>query len=325
VEKLEAARTTFAGLVNADPDAIAVTTSVSAAVSAIANGLDFSGERRKVVITDFDFPTTAQIWHAQKERGAQIVQVKGRGNWIAPEAIDAALDEETLLVSIPHVCYRNGARLDIAGVIEAAHRKGVLVLVDSYQALGTVPIDVTALDVDFLVGGVLKYLLASAGLAYAYVRPPLIADLHPTVTGWFAQANIFAMHVDRHDPAPTARRLESGTPPVPILYAAIAGIDLIRSVGVETIAAHLHEINGALKEGIQERGFTLASPPEPDRHGAMIAVRSNNVATLVNRLAAGGILVSSRENNLRISPHLYNNLDDIDHLLDELHQNRDLL
>lgn len=325
VEKLEAARASFAGLVNAAPDAVAVTSSVSAAVSAIASGLAFDGDRTKVVITDFDFPTTAQIWHAQRARGAQIVQVKGQGSWIDTEAIDAAIDEQTLLVSIPHVCYRNGALLDIAGIVEAAHRKGALVLVDSYQALGSVPIDVTALNVDFLVGGVLKYLLAPAGLAYAYVRPSLITDLQPTVTGWFGQADIFAMRVDAHDPSPTARRLESGTPPVPILYAATAGIDLIRSVGVETIAVHIGELTGALKAGIQAQGFELASPAEPDRHGAMIAVRAQDVGALVNRLGEAGIVVSSRDNNLRISPHLYNNLDDIHCLLDALARNRALL
>lgn len=325
VEKIEAARAAFAGLVNAQTDEIAVTTSVSAAVSAIANGLDFSGARNKIVVTDFAFPTTAQIWHAQEARGAEVVHVHAQNHWISSEAIDAAIDERTLLVSLPHVCYRNGARLDVPTIVESAHRKGARVLVDSYQALGTFPIDVKALKVDFLVGGVLKYLLASAGVAYAYVHQDLIPALNPTVTGWFAQSDIFAMHIDRHDPSPTARRLESGTPPVPNLYAAVAGINLIRSIGLATIEAHLHELTEALKEGILARGFMLVSPAEQDRHGALITVRAQNVAALVDCLAADGIIVSSRDDNLRISPHVYNNLDDVERLLAGLEKHRALL
>ncbi len=264
VEKLEAARAAFAELVGAVPDEIAVSTSVSAAVSAIASGLNFNSPRNRVVITDFDFPATAQIWHAQTLRGAHVVQVHGEGNWIAPEAFETAIDEQTLLVSVPHVCYRNGARLDIAAIIEIAHRKGALVLVDSYQTLGTLPLNVNALGVDFLVGGVLKYLLASPGVAFAYVREGLHSVLNPTVTGWFAQADIFAMRTDRHDPSPTARRLEAGTPPIPALYAAIAGVDLIRAITVDAIAAHLAALTDQLKREIR-RGWLYPGFPAPAR------------------------------------------------------------
>lgn len=325
VEKLEIARSAFAKLVGAHSDEIAVSTSVSAAVSAIASGLDFSGLRKRVVITNFDFPATAQIWHAQQQRGAEIVQVCGEENWIDPAQFEAAIDEQTLLVSIPHVCYRNGARLDIAAIVEIAHRKGAWVLVDAYQTLGTLPVDVQSLGVDFLVGGMLKYLLASPGVAFAYVRQGLQHQLKPTVTGWFAQADIFAMRVDGHDPAPNARRLESGTPPVPNLYAAIAGLNLIHTIGVDVIAKQLSTLTSYLKECIQAQGYTLVSPVQPERHGALITVRSSDVTALVNRLAAENVIVSSRECNLRISPHVYNNLADLDHLLAALHRHRDLL
>lgn len=325
VEKLEASRHAFASLINANAHEIAVNTSVSAAVSAIASALDFSGERNKIVVTDFAFPTTAQVWHAQELRGAQVVHVPAAGNSIPLEYIAELVDERTKLVSVAHVCYRNGVRQDVDAIVEIAHRKGALVLVDSYQALGTFPIDVKALKVDFLVGGVLKYLLASAGLAYAYVRKELIPQLNPTVTGWFAQANIFAMDIYAHTPSPSARRFESGTPPVPNIYATLAGLKLIQSIGLERIDDHIKEITGAIKEGAMRRGFNLVSPIDPKKHGAMIALRSHKVDLLVKWLEEDGIIVSSRDDNLRISPHIYNNINDVNHLMDCLTKHKALL
>lgn len=325
VELNEAARQAFAGLVNAGVDEVAVTTSVSAAVSAIASSLDFSGERNKIIVTDFAFPTTAQIWHAQESRGAVVRHVRAEGNRVPLARLAEAIDDRTKLVSIAHVCYWNGARQDVAAIAGLAQRQGALVLVDSYQALGTMPIDVKALGVDFLVGGVLKYLLASAGLAYAYIRRELIPELNPTSTGWFAQANIFAMDIYHHAPSPTARRFEAGTPPVPNVYAALAGLKLVQSVGLAEIEAHVRELTGAIKAEAAARGFNLATPLDPAQHGAMIALRARQVQTLVGRLAEAGVIVSSRADNLRISPHFYNNLADIERLMACLEQQRALL
>jgi selenocysteine lyase/cysteine desulfurase len=325
VERGEAARQAFAGLVNAGPDEVAVCTSVSAGVSALASALDFSGERNKVVISDFEFPTIGQIWHAQEGRGAKVVHVPAAGNIIPTERFAEAIDERTKIVSITHICFRNGSRLDVPAIIELAHRQGVLVLLDSYQALGTFPIDVKTLNVDFLAGGTLKYLLASSGLAYLYVRQDLIPTLQPTSLGWFSQANIFAMDIYANTPSPTARRFEAGSPPAPNIYAGVAGINLIQSIGLEKIEAHIREITGAIKEGAMQRGFTLVSPVDPARHGALITLRSHDVTQLVKRLEEDDIITSSRDNNLRISPHIYNNLADVDRLLDGLTKHRELL
>jgi selenocysteine lyase/cysteine desulfurase len=325
VERGEAARQAFAGLTNANPNEVAVTTSVSAGVSALASALDFSGERSTVVVDDFAFPTVAQIWHAQERRGAKVVHVPAAGNVIPLSRFAEAIDERTLLVSLTHVCFRNGSRLDVPAVVELAHQKGALVLLDSYQALGTFPIDVKALNVDFLVGGVLKYLLASAGLAFLYVRKELLNNLYPTAMGWFSQDNIFAMDIYANTPSPTARRFESGTPPVPSIYAGLAGIKLIQSIGLPRIEAHLCEITGAIKEGVMRRGFNLVSPVNPAQHGALITLRSHHVNMLVKRLAEDQIITSSRDNNLRISPHIYNNFEDVSRLIDCLTKHRELL
>ena len=325
VERMEAARHAFSALINALPDEVAVTTSASASVSALASALDFSGERNRIVVSDFEFPTVAQIWHAQEARGAKVVHVPAAGNTIPLQRFANAIDERTKLVSITAVCFRNGSRLDAPAIIDLAHQKGALVMLDAYQALGSYPIDVKKLKVDFLVGGVLKYLLSSAGLAYLYVRKDLLNGLRPTVTGWFAQDNIFAMDIYANNPSQTARRFESGTPPVPNIYAALAGIKQIQSAGLENIEAHIQEITGAIKEGAMRRGFNLVSPIDPRRHGALITLRSHKVDLLVNRLKESGVIVSSRDDNLRISPHFYNNLRDVDHLMDCLTHHRELL
>ncbi len=325
VERSETARQAFAGLINADPNEVADCTSVSAGVSALASALDFGGERNQVVVSDFEFPTVGQIWHAQEARGARVVHVPAAGNIIPTERFADAIDERTKIVSITHVCFRNGSKLDVPAIVDLAHRKGALVLLDAYQTLGTLPIDVKALKVDFLAGGVLKYLLASAGLAFLYVRKEFIPDLRPTSIGWFSQANIFAMDIYANTPSPSARRFESGTPPVPSLYAGIAGMKLIQSVGLEKIEAHVREITGAIKEGALRRGFNLGSPVDPAKHGALITLRSHKVDLLVKRLDADGIVTSSRDNNLRLSPHFYNNQPDVDVLMDGLTRHKDLL
>src|SRR5436190_502677 len=168
VERQEAARAAFAGLVNAAPDEVAVTTSLSAGVSALASGLRFA-RRSKVVLTDWEFPTIGQIWHAQEARGARVVHVTP-----TVEEFDRVVDDDTLLVAITHVCYRNGAMVDVPKIVEIAHERGALVLLDAFQSIGSLPVDVQELGVDFLGAGVLKYLLGSAGLGFFYCRRNLV-------------------------------------------------------------------------------------------------------------------------------------------------------
>src|SRR5436309_6526021 len=174
VERTEAARAAFARLINADPDEIAVTTSLSAGVSALASGLRFA-RRSKVVLTDWEFPTIGQIWHAQEARGARVSHVPAADDGTIPlDHFDRAIDDDTLIVAITHVCYRNGAMMDVPAVVELAHERGAFVLLDAFQSVGSLPVDVRELDVDFLGAGVLKYLLGSAGLGFFYCRRDLV-------------------------------------------------------------------------------------------------------------------------------------------------------
>jgi selenocysteine lyase/cysteine desulfurase len=321
VERAETARATFARLVGGAADDVAVTTSLSAGISPLASAIDFS-KRPKVVISDFEFPTIGQIWHAQELRGAQVVHVPADGAEIPVERFAEAIDEETAVVSIAAVCYRNGSRLDVEEIARVAHEKGALVVLDAYQAMGTYPLDVRELGVDVLAAGVLKYLLGSAGLGFMWTRPGLAQELWPTQTGWFADANIFEMDIDDYSPSPTARRFQSGTPPIPAIYAGIAGMELLEEIGIAETRAHVNELNEQLISGVEALGGTVVTPRAAEKRGALVCVRSTDAPALVAALGADGIVTSERDGNLRVSAHAYNTVDDVDTVLAALGRHR---
>jgi selenocysteine lyase/cysteine desulfurase len=316
VERQEAARTAFAGLVNAAPDEVAVTTSLSAGVSALASGLRFT-RRSKVVLTNWEFPTIGQIWHAQEARGARVV------HGATLQELDRLIDDDTLLVSVTHVSYRNGAMSDVPKIVELAHERGALVVLDAFQSIGSLPVDVKELGVDFLGAGVLKYLLGSAGLGFFYCRSELVERVWPTQTGWFADENIFAMDHTDYSPAHTAARFQSGTPPVPAMYAGIAGIELMEEIGIAETRAHVNGLNEHFVAGLDDMGATLATPR--DLHGALMCVKSTDSKALVAALDGEGIVTSERDGNLRVSAHCYNTVEDVDAVLGALQKHRQLL
>lgn len=325
VERNDSVRNAVARFLGADPDEIAVTASASAGINSIASALNFDQARNKVVISEFEFPTNAQIWYAQEPRGAKVVRVPEMDGYVPVEHFEAAIDEETLIVAITQVCFRNGAKLDIPAIAEIAERKGAMLLLDGYQGLGTMDFDVHQAGVDFVVGGMLKYLLGTAGIGFLYVRQPLIETLVPTNTGWFAQSDIFAMDTTGYNPSPTARRFEMGTPPIPNCYAAEAGLQILETVGLPTIEYRIGELTAAIIAEAKKAGYTLAVPDDPERHGALITLRSHDENALVEILENQGIVTSCRFGNLRISPHFYNNDDDIDTLFRALRQHKHLL
>ena len=324
IGQLDAARQATARLINAEPDEVAVTTSVSAGVSALASGLRFDRGRDKVVVSDFEFPTIGQIWHAQERRGARVVHVPEASDGTIPlERFEAAIDDETALVAVTHVCFRNGSRIDVEGVAALAHERGALLLLDAYQSVGSLPVDVGALGCDLLSAGVLKYLLGSAGLGFLYCRRELVERIEPTATGWFADRDIFEMDIRDYSPAPTARRFESGTPPVPSIYAGIAGIELMQEIGIAETEAHVRELNSLLLAGLDELGARVVTPRDPEQRGALLCVAATDAEQLVAALAQEGIVTSARDGNLRLSAHCYNTSEDVQTVLDVLARNRD--
>jgi selenocysteine lyase/cysteine desulfurase len=313
VTKNEAVRRAIAAVLHADPDEVAVTTSTTAGLNAVASALDFTGPRDTVITTDLEFPTNAQIWHAQEPRGARVLHVpRDPDGCISPDRFAEVIDERTKLVAITHVGFRSGARLDVAEISRIAHERGALVLLDCYQSVGSMSLDVHALDLDFAVGGMYKYLLATAGIGFLYVRGSLVPHLVPTHSGWFAQADIAAMNIASNCPSPSARRFEAGSPPVAAAYAAEAALAIILEVGTDAIEARVRELTGQCMDRLVSIGWAPITPRDDDRRGAMIAIPSGDSTGLDAALAERGIVVSHRDRNIRAGFHFYNNEDDVD-------------
>jgi len=327
VAKREELRALIARLLQCAAVDVSISTSLSESVNALASSLFPEGRRDTIVVTDFDFPTTSQIWLAQQRRGLKVVRVAAdvAGTELPFENFEALIDERTLLVSVPLVCYRNGVRTNVQSVIRLAHERGAKVLVDGYQAIGSMPVNVDAMDADFVAGGCLKYLLGTAGLAFMYVRNSEECAPVPIASGWFAQQNIHAMDVYRNDPARDARRFESGTPNISAVYACMAGIEYLMGVGLDAVHQQVQHLTALVADGAIQRGWKLVTPPEADRHGALMALASTDAPQLVKRLAEENIVVSERDNNLRVSPHFYNNDEDIRALFRGLEKHRGLL
>lgn len=327
VERAETVRASFGRLLHASAAEIGITTSVSQAVSGIVSALRFEQSGRpKIVISDYEFPTVGQIAHAQALRGAEIVHVHPEPDGsIPPERFAEVVDERTALVCCATVSYRSGHRNDIAAVAQIAHAAGALCLADSYQALGAVDLDPGALEIDLMTGGTVKYLLASAGLGFVYLRGALAGGMLPTQTGWFADEDIFKMDIDDYSPAPDARRFDAGTPPVPNIYAGVAGLSLIEEVGPAAIEAHVAGLSAQLVAGLDELGAQVVTPHDPSGRGPLVCVRSVDADELVRALGAEQIVVSSRDQNLRIALHLYNSAGDVETVLEALSRHRHLL
>lgn len=322
VERQESARAAFAKFIGASPDEVAVVTSASAGINSVASALDFR-RRRKVVLGEFEFPTMGHIWLAQQPRGAEVHFVAAEGERIPLENYERAIDADTQIVGLTHLCFKNGFRSDIAGVGRLAHERGALVMLDDYQDCGTRPVDVKKLGVDFYVTGTLKYLLGPPGLAFLYVRRELIESLTPTITGWFAQTNPFTFNPKVLDLSPTARRFQSGSPSVPNIYGAEAGIELLQSVGMENVAGQIGRLAAALLAAAVELGIRAKTPP--NSAGPLVVLWARDAAALVAKFAERGIVCSSRHDGLRISFHAYNTLDDVRALTDALRENLHLL
>jgi selenocysteine lyase/cysteine desulfurase len=324
VGRMEELRIEFARMINAEPAEVAVTFSVSSALNSLASALSYS-DRPKVVTSDFDFPTVGHVWLAQQRRGAEVAFAAADGNRLPLSAFEELVDDKTALVSTTQVCYKNGFKNNISALAELAHERGAYLLIDAYQAMGTQPMDVKALDLDILVTGALKYLLGTPGVAFMYMRKELIDRFEPSDSGWFGQENVFAYDVHHLRYAASARRFETGSPPVPNVYASLAALRMLAGVGLDVIQEHVQALAGRFIEGARRRHLALLTPEEPADRGPLVMVRSADAPKLVEALTRDGILCSTRDGSLRISLHYYNTAEDVDAVLAALDRHPDLL
>jgi selenocysteine lyase/cysteine desulfurase len=325
VERVEELRTEFAAAVGASRDEIAVVPSASGGINAIATAMDFRGPRAAVVMGEFEFPTMAHAWLAQQRRGAKIRWARASGDTLPVASYEAVIDETTAIVPATHVCFRNGHKTDIRQLTELCHDRGALVFLDDYQHTGTSPLDVRELGVDFMVTGSLKYLIAAPGIAFLYVRRELIERFEPTITGWFGRINPFAFAINTLDWPDNARRFESGTPPIPSAYAALAGLRLLGDVGYDAVATQIGTLVSTFVTAATQSGFAVKTPLDPNRRGPLVVIESTDAPALVSKLAAQGIMASCRGNGLRVSFHAYNNDSDVRAVIAALEQNATLI
>ena len=312
----EDARAKFAQLINAKPTEIAIVSSVSHAVSAIATSLARPKDRRRVVTTMMDFPCIGHVWLSQQDLDVSFIPPVDYQ--IPLEAYQTSLDSHTLLLSTFHFAYYNGFKQDIGRIAEMAHQAGAYLLVDAYQAAGQVEIDVKAMDIDFLVSGLQKYLLGTPGLAFLYVKEEIAEQLTPRITGWFGQAEPFAFDVSHVEYAPGARRFDSGTFPMIAGYAASAGLDVMLEIGVANIEEYLADLSTFALEYASSKGLTVRSPRDVRRKGSNTAILVPDSHQIEELMRSKGFIVSARADVIRIAPHFYNTEDDIRGAVDAL-------
>ena len=309
-EALDDLRARYGRIINAAPTDIALAPSISVALSAVAESLDYK-KRPRVVITSLDFPTVAYQWLAKARSGVELVVVDSPDKISVPvEAIARAVDDRTALVVTSHVYFTTGAIQDIKRVADVAHARGALCLIDAYQSVGQVPVDVQQAGVDALVAGGLKWLLGGPGIVFLYVRPDVARRLEPRISGWFGQREQFAFDpraLTFHD---DARRFEMGTPSLAAVYAQLGGLEYIEEIGIPTIRQTAAALTEDLIATLRAAGFKPKVAAEPDRRSAIVMIPMPDPAAAVRHLAAGGIIADSRPGHVRFSPFFYNVQDD---------------
>ena len=311
----------LADLIGAPRGSIMMHQNVASLLAIVGSALDFTGSKRGVVYTAGEFPSCHYYWKAQERRGAKVEVVPLAADGVSPdmERLLAAIDERTLIVPTSLVLFRSAGLVDAKALIEKAHRVGALVLLDVYQATGTLPFDVTKLGVDFVVGGSVKWLCGGPGAGYLYVRPDLQQRLEPAACGWFSHRKPFDFTLDAIDYAPSIWRFAGGSPPVPALYSARSGYEIVKQVGVDKIRAKSKRQVARLVERAKELGLTVNAPADPERRGGTVAVDFPGAEAASKELIRRKFVVDYRPKaGIRISPHFYNTDDECDATLAEI-------
>ena len=318
IGEYEALREDLAGVLGADNDEVAIEPNVSAALVGIASTFDYT-KRPKVIVSDLDFPTDGHAFLAVTPRGAQVQFVRSPDRVRMPlEVFERAIDERTAAVCTGHVYFTTGWIQDVKALAEICHRKGARLVVDAYQSIGAFPFDVHASGVDYLVGGTLKWLMGGPGIAFLYARRDVAEAARPSAVGWWGVADPFAFDVEHLDPGKGARRFEYGTPAVAAIYAARAGIELLREVGVETVRLRHMALSQRLVDGAVAQGWTVRCPTNARERTAIVTLEHPEPQRAVDTLRAAGVITDSRPGLIRLSPHYFNTEDEMDRALELL-------
>jgi kynureninase len=305
-----------ANMLGASANEIAITHSTSTALSSIASAIDYR-KRNKVVVAELDFPTLPYQWLVRPD--LEVVFVRSDdGATVSPERFAEVVDERTAFVATSHVFYATGAIQDLRAIGDIAHQHGALFLVDAYQGIGQVPINLSESNIDIYVAGPLKWMLGGPGLCYLYVRSELLDRLTPTTAGWFGARDQFAFDNRHFEFKDDARRYEMGTPALHMVHSALGGQEIIDEVTVPRIRERNAYLTEMLIDKAKAAGFRIRGAAAPQDRSAIVMIAMDDPKGAVNHLAERGIIIDHRPGHVRVSPHFYNLESEIDLVMDEL-------
>ncbi len=281
-----------------------------------------SGTRRRIVCAAMDFPSMLYLYRAQQALGFDVTIVPAEADLtVRTDRFVEAIDDTAAAVAFSHVLFRTSSIMDAAAIAKRAREAGASVILDTYQSAGIIPVDVTALDVDFAVGGCLKWLCGGPGNAFLYTRPELRKHVRPSFTGWVSHRNPFAFEVEVEDcdVRDDAMGMMNGTPSIPAYYAALAGLDIIHEVGVDRIREQSTRLTRRLLALVDEHGFTSAASRDPQRLAGTVAISVPDALQVARTLKARDFVVDYRPPvGVRLSPHFYNTIEEINRVMAEI-------
>ncbi len=315
MKKSDLLRRRLADLLGVSPRTICLQPNVSAALASIASVMDFQS-RSQVVSSTLEFPTVLYQWQTREGIDLRLADSPD-GIGVPRESYVDLIGPDTALVPISHVLYGTGAIQDVRGITAHAHEEGARVLLDTYHSAGVMPVDLARLEVDFAVGGVLKWLCGGPGCAFLYVREDLLDELNPAGIGWFAHADQFAFSPE-FEPSEDATKFSFGTPAVGPIYTALASLEIFEEIGMDQIREKNVALIDRLVEGARDLGLDMYSPEDPDRRGGAVFIGVDNPHEVLARLVEAEVVVDVRGGKVRVSPHFYNTREEIDAFLDLL-------
>ncbi len=307
-------------IIGAPPGSVSMQPNVTTAEMVALSCFAPRGTRRRIVCLEADFPSMIYLYRAQEALGFELVLVPGEPDFgVREERVLEAIGERTLVVAFSHVLFKSSFIVNPRPIVERAHRAGAAVILDTYQSAGIIPLDVTALGVDFATGGCLKWLCGGPGNAFLYTRPDLLETVRPRFTGWLAHADPFAFDIQELRPRSDAMRMMSGTPAIPAYYAALPGLDIIRQVGVDRIRDNSKRMTAHLLALADRYGFTSVASRDPERVAGTVAVSVPDAKQVARTLKARDFVVDYRPGaGIRNSPHFDNTFQELDRIMAEI-------